>query len=130
MRSTSEEAQNVVPALFEKMGGYHPNEPHWYLPLLGVDPHHHGKGLGSVLMKYALTMCDKDSVLGYIESSNPRNIPFYKRHGFELLGTIQENKFPQSFQCFASLNSYCQINSNQHYNGVPWRGLCNFSKND
>ncbi len=95
--TTSEESQNIVPEVFEKMSGYHPNEPHWYLPLLGVDPHHHGKGLGSGLMKHALTVCDKDNSLAYLESSNPRNIPFYKRHSFELLGTIQVKKFPPIF---------------------------------
>ena len=25
-------------ALFEKMGNYHPAEPHWYLPQIAVDP--------------------------------------------------------------------------------------------
>jgi len=95
--TTSEESQNVVPEVFEKMGEYHPNEPHWYLPLLGVDPHHHGKGLGSFLMLHALTVCDKDNSLAYLESSNPRNIPFYKRHGFDLLGTIQVKEFPPIF---------------------------------
>ena len=90
--TTSEESQNIVPEVFEKMSGYHPNEPHWYLPLLGVDPHHHGKGLGSRLMKHALTVCDKDNSLAYLESSNPRNIPFYKRHGFELLGIDSSKK--------------------------------------
>lgn len=95
--TTSEESQKVVPEVFEKMGEYHPNEPHWYLPLLGVDPHHHGKGLGSLLMLHALTMCDKGNSLAYLESSNPRNIPFYKRHGFDLLGTIQVEEFPPIF---------------------------------
>ena len=28
----------------------------WYLPLLGVDPLHHGKGLGSALLQHALVM--------------------------------------------------------------------------
>ena len=95
--TTSEESQRVVPEVFEKMGRYHPNEPHWYLPLLGVDPHHHGKGLGSLLMKHALIMFDNYNVLAYLESSNPRNIQFYKRHGFELLGTIQVDMFPPIF---------------------------------
>ena len=95
--TTSEESQRVVPEVFEKMGRYHPNEPHWYLPLLGVDPHHHGKGLGSLLMEHALTVCDKENSLAYLESSNLRNIPFYKRHGFELLGTIQVKEFPLIF---------------------------------
>ena len=85
--SGSDEAKKDSPEIFEKMGGYHPNEPHWYLPLLGVDPLHHGKGLGSALLQHTLVMCDQDNKYAYLESSNPRNIPLYERHGFELLGT-------------------------------------------
>jgi hypothetical protein len=44
----SDDAKRYGPDVFEKMGNYHPSEPHWYLPLLGVDPLHHGKGFGSV----------------------------------------------------------------------------------
>lgn len=76
---------------------YHPEEPHWYLPLLGVDPLHHGKGLGSALMKHALAVCDQDNKFVYLESSNPKNIPLYERHGFEVLGTIQVSASPPIF---------------------------------
>ncbi|HEY7570547.1 MAG TPA: GNAT family N-acetyltransferase [Nitrososphaeraceae archaeon] len=79
------------------MGNYHPSEPHWYLPLLGVDPLHHDKGFGSVLMQYALATCDRDNRIAYLESSNQRNIPFYERHGFEMLGTIQVNTSPSIY---------------------------------
>lgn len=93
----SEDAKKDGPEVFDKMGGYHPNEPHWYLPLLGVDPFHHGKGFGSALIKYAIAKCDQDNKIAYLESSNPTNVPFYQRHGFELLGTIQVNSSPQIF---------------------------------
>ena len=95
--TTSGEAQSVISEVFEEMGGYHPNESHWYLPLLGIDPLHHGKGLGSALLEHATVKFDNDNVLAYLESSNRRNIPFYERHGFELIGTIQVNKFPPIF---------------------------------
>jgi GNAT superfamily N-acetyltransferase len=95
--SGSDSAMKDGPEVFEKMSGYHPSEPHWYLPLLGVDPLYHGKGLGSALMQYATAMCDQDNKFAYLESSNPKNIPFYKRHGFELLGKIQVNTFPPIF---------------------------------
>jgi ribosomal protein S18 acetylase RimI-like enzyme len=93
----SDEAKNDGPEIFDKMSSYHPGEPHWYLPLLGVDPLHHGKGLGSALLQHALVTCDKDNRYAYLESSNPRNIPLYERHGFELLGTIQVNTSPSIF---------------------------------
>lgn len=80
--------------IFEQMAAYHPAEPHWYLPLIGVDPAHQGEGHGNALMTYALAQCDRDHVPAYLESSNPRNIPFYKRHGFEPLGAIQVGSSP------------------------------------
>jgi GNAT superfamily N-acetyltransferase len=93
----SDDAKKDGPEVFEKMSRYHPHEPHWYLPLLGVDPLHHGKGLGSALMEHIIGNCDRDNKYAYLESSNPKNIQFYERHGFELLGTIQVNTSPPIF---------------------------------
>ncbi|WP_201274683.1 GNAT family N-acetyltransferase [Sinorhizobium medicae] len=81
-------------AIFEQMATYHPTEPHWYLPLIGVDPAHQGEGHGDALMTYALARCDRDHAPAYLESSNPRNIPFYRRYGFEPLGSIQVGSSP------------------------------------
>jgi GNAT superfamily N-acetyltransferase len=80
--------------VMQQMARYHPEEPHWYLPLIGVDPSHQGRGLGGVLLDHALAICDRDGVAAYLESSNPRNIPLYQRHGFEILGTIQHGSSP------------------------------------
>ena len=80
--------------MFEQMASYHPSAPHWYLPLIGVDPAHQGKGHGDALMTYALQRCDHDHVAAYLESTNPRNIPLYQRHGFEVLATIQIGSSP------------------------------------
>jgi ribosomal protein S18 acetylase RimI-like enzyme len=65
------------------MGRYHPREPHWYLPLIGVDPACQGRGCGAALMRHALSRCDRDGAPAYLESTNPRNRPLYERHGFE-----------------------------------------------
>lgn len=83
-----------VNRMFEQMASYHPKEPHWYLPLIGVDPAHQGKGHGGALMAYALQRCDRDHLAAYLESTNPRNITLYQRHGFEALGTIQAGSSP------------------------------------
>jgi ribosomal protein S18 acetylase RimI-like enzyme len=81
-------------AVFEGMGRHHPSEPHWYLPLIGVDPVHQGRGHGSALLRYAVERCDRDGVIAYLESSNPRNIPLYERYGFEAIGKIQGGSSP------------------------------------
>jgi ribosomal protein S18 acetylase RimI-like enzyme len=93
-RSVDESLQPDVFQVFETMGRYHPKEPHWYLPLIGVDPAHQGKGHGAALLKFALDQCDRDRLPAYLESTNPRNISLYKRHGFEALGTIQVGSSP------------------------------------
>jgi GNAT superfamily N-acetyltransferase len=76
---------------------YHTREPHWYLPILGVDPLQYGKGLGSFLMQYAAPLFDPENVVACLELSNAKNILFYKRHGFELLGTIQVGGSPSIY---------------------------------
>lgn len=84
-------------SVMQQMESYHPREPHWYLPLIGIDPMHQGKGLGGILMRHALAECDREGSLAYLESSNPRNVPLYQHLGFELLGTIQAGTSPQLF---------------------------------
>jgi ribosomal protein S18 acetylase RimI-like enzyme len=96
-RTIPESEKAAAFAVFEQMGGYHPAEPHWYLPLIGVMPSRQGKGHGSALLQQALRQCDADGTLAYLESSNPRNIPLYEQHGFELLGTIQVERSPPIF---------------------------------
>lgn len=83
-----------VEAIFDAMAQYHPGEPHWYLPMIGTDPARQGRGIGDALMRHALARCDRDGMPAYLESSNPRNIPFYRRFGFEVLGTIQTGSSP------------------------------------
>ena len=80
--------------VFEQMGHYHPTGTHWYLPLIGVDPASQGQGHGSALMRHALERCDRDRLPAYLESSNPRNISLYLRHGFEIIGQIQVGSSP------------------------------------
>ena len=96
-RTVSDERQEEIFPVLEEMGSYHPSEPHWYLPLIGVDPALHGKGYGSALMEHALIQCDRDKKFAYLESSNPKNMTLYERHGFELLGTIQVGASPPIF---------------------------------
>ena len=68
---------------------HHPSEPHWYLAVLGVDPHRQGGGLGTRLLRAGLERCDRDMLPAYLESANPRNRVLYERHGFEVFAEIQ-----------------------------------------
>lgn len=95
--SVAQRDQAEVFALFEQMDAYHPAEPHWYLPMIGVDPAHQGNGYGSALLKHALARSDCDGKLAYLESTSLESLRLYERHGFELLGTIQIGSSPSLF---------------------------------
>jgi ribosomal protein S18 acetylase RimI-like enzyme len=81
--------QENVFAMLGKMGEYHPQEPLWYLPVIGVDPVRQGMGLGSALLSHVLAECDREGKPAYLEASSPRSRDLYLRHGFEVTGTIQ-----------------------------------------
>jgi len=84
----------VMAAVVEQMVRRHPREPHWYLPLIGVEPARQGKGLGAALMQVALARCDAAGLPAYLESTNPRNRPLYERHGFGAVGEIRVGDCP------------------------------------
>lgn len=95
--SVAEQKQADMFAVLEQMEHHHPTEPHWYLAILGVEPKQQGKGYGSALIQNILQECDRTQTLAYLESSNPSNVPFYERHGFEAIGTIQAGTSPTLF---------------------------------
>lgn len=59
--------------------------PCWYLFLLGVEPRSQRHGLGSELMRPILERADRDRLACYLETENPRNVPFYLKQGFEVI---------------------------------------------
>ena len=83
-----------VGELFSQIGRARPQQPHWYLPSLGVDPAHQGQGVGGALLRAALERCDREGAASYLESSSPRNVPLYERHGFEVQGEIRYGSSP------------------------------------
>ncbi len=96
-KSAEESKIPTVMAVLEQMGYYQPNEPHWHLPLIGVDPSKQGNGYGSALLKYGLELIDRQGSIAYLENTNPQNKPLYERHGFNEIGVIQVNDSPPLF---------------------------------
>ncbi len=91
---TAPESLDDLLSVFEQMDQAHPEEPFWHLTVIGVDPNAQGRGLGGALMRHAVARCDEAGELAYLESSNPRNISLYERHGFERVGEIQVGASP------------------------------------
>lgn len=80
---TSELAQGL-----SMIGSSHPDEPHFYLNTVGVQPSLAGQGHGGAIIRHTLDLADVDGQPCYLESSSPRNIPLYERLGFEVIHEI------------------------------------------
>jgi GNAT superfamily N-acetyltransferase len=74
-----------------RMEAMHARQPaeHHYLAVLGTRPDRQGTGVGSALMAPVLERCDAEGIGAYLESSKEANIPFYRRHGFEVVGEVE-----------------------------------------
>jgi ribosomal protein S18 acetylase RimI-like enzyme len=92
--SVAPERMEEIGIFFAQMDDFHPKEPCWYLPMIAVDPFATGQGFGAALMKHALGIIDETRMPAYLESSNPRNISLYERHGFDVMGEIRTASSP------------------------------------
>ena len=87
-RHMGEEALARFGAFMEQVSPIHERlmpEPHWYLMILGVDPAYQGQGVGSALIQSMLARADAEEHRCYLETVKARNVPFYQKHGFDVL---------------------------------------------
>lgn len=59
---------------------------HWYVWVLGVEPERQGSGLGGQLLQTVLQRARAQHLPCYLDTQNPRNVPFYQRHSFRQVG--------------------------------------------
>lgn len=86
-----------LPRLLRRMNEVertHREQPpeHWYLEFIGTSAAVRGQGHGSALLKDGFGRFGGVPV--YLESSNARNLPFYRRHGFEVTGDLRVTSGP------------------------------------
>ena len=62
----------------------------WYLSILGVAPDSRNRGIGGSLLSPMLRKADALSTPCFLETFNPRSIPFYQRLGFAVIETLVE----------------------------------------
>lgn len=75
-------------AVSDLLEANHPEEPHWYLAVIGSDPSVRGRGFGRAVMQPRLDRCDAEYCPAYLESSKEENVPYYERFGFRVTGEI------------------------------------------
>jgi GNAT superfamily N-acetyltransferase len=64
----------------------HPSYDHFLVWMFAVSPAHQRSGLGRRLMREALAAADSEAVPAYLWTGNPDNLPYYRSHGFEVIG--------------------------------------------
>jgi GNAT superfamily N-acetyltransferase len=72
-------------AVFARLDGLHPREPHRYLGTVGVAPDQRRRGVGTALVRHWCGLADRERVPVYLETDVPGNVPFYEREGFSVL---------------------------------------------
>jgi GNAT superfamily N-acetyltransferase len=78
--------------LLNAMESKHPHDPHFYLPVVGVEPQWQGKGFGGALMRPILERCDEQKVPAYLEATSVRSRALYERNGFEVVEEMRAAK--------------------------------------
>jgi GNAT superfamily N-acetyltransferase len=63
-----------------------PTARHWYLNMIAARRGARARGIGARLLEPFMERADRENLPIYLESSNPRNLSFYLRYGFENLG--------------------------------------------
>lgn len=83
--------ESAIPGLSDRMAIYDgiaakgkPAAPHYYLGVIGVDPHSHGRGIGMQLLRAFCDLSDGDPLSDgvYLETAQQSNLGFYERAGF------------------------------------------------
>ncbi len=96
-QTVAPQKQEELFAMFGQIEPYYPSQPYWYLGILGVDSFHQKKGYGATLLSHQLSLCDYNQQIAYLESSSPKQVPFYEKHGFKVIAEIQAGESPTIF---------------------------------
>jgi ribosomal protein S18 acetylase RimI-like enzyme len=72
----------------------------WYLPWLGVDPASQRTGAGTALLRDMFARLDPQGIATFLETEKEANVPYYLKHGYEI---VHEGVLPDGgpgFWCF------------------------------
>jgi ribosomal protein S18 acetylase RimI-like enzyme len=96
-RGVSEDRQPDIFALMEQMEVHRPDGPHWHLPLMGVEPMHQGRGLGSTLLGQMNARLDAEGSSAYLQATSEGSRRLYERHDFKVVGEIRVADSPPMY---------------------------------
>ncbi|MGZ8580830.1 MAG: GNAT family N-acetyltransferase [Actinomycetota bacterium] len=62
-----------------------PDEPHWFLDALGVEPGRQSRGIGTALVRWGLDRAAADGVPVTLETGRLETVRYYDRFGFRVV---------------------------------------------
>lgn len=83
--------KSYVTEYFRWIDTHRPKVDHEYIEFIGCLPHQRSKGLGSFILKSMLAEADQEDLPVWTWSSNPLNLTFYRRLGFEIIEELQRD---------------------------------------
>ena len=78
--------EGAIRAADELIRSLRPEEPHWFLDTIATEPELFGRGLAGRLLADDLRRRDLAGDLCALDTHTPRQIAFYERHGFRVVG--------------------------------------------
>lgn len=72
---------------------------HYYLWGVAVEPDQKKKGIGAALMQPVFEKADAQKMPVYLETHAEKNVPYYQKHGFELIHTSKILKYDLQIWC-------------------------------
>jgi len=82
---------SLVADYFKWIETFRPEVDHQYIEFIGCLPKKRSQGIGSLLLGSLLEAADQKGLPVWTWSSNPRNLTFYRRLGFETKGELRRN---------------------------------------
>jgi GNAT superfamily N-acetyltransferase len=67
-----------------------PDEPYWYLGVLGTHPEWTGRRWGHAVMEAGLRRAAEEGLPAILETSTPGNVAMYQRAGWEVIAELTE----------------------------------------
>jgi len=71
-----------------------PKEPNYCLETIAVHPGAQGRGFGGVMMSHLTDLADGRGVLIYLSTTDPKTVPFYAKHGFQVISRTNSLGIP------------------------------------
>jgi ribosomal protein S18 acetylase RimI-like enzyme len=72
------------------MDGLLPDEPYWYLGVLGTHPDHQGRRLGHAVMAEGLRHAAAAGLPAILETATEGNVQMYQRAGWEVIASATD----------------------------------------